>query len=303
MLKTACVTGGMGFIGSHIVEFLVEKLDMKVYIIDDLSSGTLDNLPIDILEKITFLEWDIMNIDLFEDEFEGKTFDLIVHCAAQTDVRKSMEDPIEDACVNIFGGLEMLNLATIVNTKKFIFISTGGAMYSDENILPYSEESIVAPTCGYGISKLTFEKYLELYAPMHDIDYTILRLANVYGPRNKKGVISIFKKAMTSNESIVVNGGSQTRDYIHVSDVVGAVEAVLKNEEASNNLFNVGTGNETSLNKIVSLMEKEYSDWMGSIIRDKYKKGEVKKSCLNSRKLFKATGWSPKIPSVNIKES
>lgn len=304
-MKTALVTGGAGFIGSHIVQFLVSDLGMKVYVLDNLSSGTLENIPRSILDDVVFLEGDITELDQIEENLGVNSlgFDLVVHCAAQTDVRESMEEPAEDAYVNIIGSIEVLEFAALHKAKKFIFLSTGGAMYSTKKEPPYVETSPLHPVCGYGISKRSFEQYLRLFAPMKGIDYSILRLSNVYGPRNKKGVISIFKRLMEANESVVVNGGEQTRDYVHVYDVVRAVGAVVSSKRAKNQTFNVGTGKETSLLELVALMQKEYPEWGGSIIKSAYKEGEVMRNSLDASKLANLTYWKPHYPTVNIRKS
>jgi UDP-glucose 4-epimerase len=215
------VTGGAGFIGSHVVDAYLE-LGHEVVVVDNLSSGSIENLN----PKAKFYKMDIRDSDI-EDLFKNEKPDIVNHHAAQMDVRKSVEDPIYDADVNIIGSLNLLQNCIRYGVKKFIFASTGGAIYGEQDYFPADEEHPTRPLSPYGVAKLTVEKYLYFYKEVHGLNYVVLRYANIYGPRQnphgEAGVVAIFTSKMLKGEQPVINGdGFQTRDYTFVGDVVRA---------------------------------------------------------------------------------
>jgi len=231
------VTGGAGFIGSHVVDAYLE-LGHEVVVVDNLSSGSIENLN----PKAKFYEMDIRDSDI-EDLFKNEKPDVVNHHAAQMDVRKSVEDPIYDADVNIIGSLNLLQNCIKYGVKKFIFASTGGAIYGEQDYFPADEEHPTRPLSPYGVAKLTVEKYLYFYKEVHGLNYVVLRYANIYGPRQnphgEAGVVAIFTSKMLKGEQPVINGdGFQTRDYTFVGDVVRANVLALSYEKSD--VFNIG---------------------------------------------------------------
>ncbi|MBN1376936.1 SDR family oxidoreductase [Candidatus Woesearchaeota archaeon] len=283
------VTGGAGFIGSNIVDNLIEK-NHKVIIIDNLTTGTKENIN----EKAVFYEMDIRDKKV-EDVFKKEKPEIVFHTAAQIDVRKSVEDPIWDSEINISGSLNILENCKKYNVKKFIFSSTGGAIYGDTENIPTTEKEEAKPISPYGICKLSVEKYLHYYGKIFGLDYVSLRYSNVYGPRqNSKGeagVVAIFIDKILNNEQPLINGdGKQTRDYVFVKDVVNA--NMLAFEKNITGIYNIGTANETTVNEIFRLINKN----LGNKAEKKHapaKKGEQQRSCLDYGKAEKALGWKP----------
>ncbi len=289
------VTGGAGFIGSHVVDAYI-KAGHLVSIIDNLSTGNIKNLNPDA----KFFELDIRDEKLKE-IFENEKFDIVNHHAAQMDVRKSVDDPIYDASVNILGVLNLLENCKNYGVKKFIFASTGGAIYGEQDYFPADEEHPLRPLSPYGITKLATEKYLYYYEKVFGLQYIVLRYANVYGPRQnphgEAGVIAIFTKKMLEGKQPQINGdGKQTRDYVYVDDVVNANLLALNYSKSE--IFNIGTGIETDVNTLFLKLR----DYTGSNC-DEYhappKKGEQLRSVLNYAKIKSELNWEPKI---NIEE-
>lgn len=270
------ITGGAGFIGSHVAEKYLQ-LGHNVVILDNLSSGLEKNLP----KGSKFYRADIAADDL-EPIFRNEQFDVVNHLAAQISVRHSVDNPINDAKNNIFGGLKLLDLTHRYKIKKFIFSSTGGAIYGNQNFYPADESHPTNPRSPYGIAKLAVEKYLQFYHWTHKLPFTALRYANVYGSRQnahgEAGVIAIFTKKLLKGEAPVINGdGRQTRDYVYIDDVVACNVKALKQEVQG--IFNVGTGVETN----VSQVAKELIKLTGNHLVPQYapeKLGEQRRSCL-----------------------
>lgn len=288
------VTGGAGFIASHIVDALIEQ-GHNVSIIDKLTTGRIENIN----PKAKFYKIDIRD-DLTQ-IFEENNFDLINHHAAQIDVRRSVNDPIYDAQVNIIGTLNLLQNAVKFGVQKIMFASTGGAVYGEQDYFPADENHKQQPLSPYGISKLAIEKYLYFYKEVHGLRYTILRYANIYGPRQnplgEAGVVCIFlDKILAGNQPIINGDGTQTRDYVFVKDVVKA-NLITLNEEDSE-IYNVGTGIETSVNELFNLIN-EIFDFCIKEVHGPAKPGEQKRSVITSEKLFKKFGWKP---STTLKE-
>jgi len=233
------VTGGAGFIGSHVVDRLVLE-GHSVSVIDNLSTGKIENVN----REAKFHKIDIISPRI-ERVFKKERPELICHFAAQMDVRRSVADPIYDAQSNIIGMLNLMENGLRYGVRKVIFASTGGAVYGEGVPYPTSEECIPRPISPYGISKLTGEHYLFYYNVSYGLNYVVLRYANVYGPRQdpfgEAGVVAIFNQKILRDEQPVINGnGMQTRDYVYVDDVVDAVIASTYND--INDVFNVGTG-------------------------------------------------------------
>jgi UDP-glucose 4-epimerase len=283
------VTGGAGFIGSHVVDAYLE-LGHEVVVVDNLSSGSIENLN----PKAKFYKMDIRDSDI-EDLFKNEKPDVVNHHAAQMDVRKSVEDPIYDADVNIIGSLNLLQNCIRYGVKKFIFASTGGAIYGEQDYFPADEEHPTRPLSPYGVAKLTVEKYLYFYKEVHGLNYIALRYANIYGPRQnphgEAGVVAIFISKMLKGEQPVINGdGFQTRDYTFVGDVVRANVLALSYEKSD--VFNIGTGIETDVNtlfhKLKQLTGANCDEFHGPA-----KSGEQRRSVISYEKIYKTLGWKP----------
>jgi UDP-glucose 4-epimerase len=283
------VTGGAGFIASHITDAFIENGN-EVTVVDNLTTGFEYNVN----PKAKFVKADIGDKDLIN-LFEKEKFDLVNHHAAQMDVRKSVADPAYDANTNIIGTINLLQCSIKTGVKKFMFASTGGAVYGEQNYFPADENHPTLPCSPYGISKLAVEKYLFFYKFQYNLNYTILRYANIYGPRqNNKGeagVVAIFTTKLLNNEQPVINGtGKQTRDYVFVGDVVKA-NLLAMNDDVSE-IYNVGTGKETDVNELYQMLNKI----TGSSKEEKHgppAPGEQMRSVITSDKLYKKFNWKP----------
>jgi len=282
------VTGGAGFIGSHIVDAYIEA-GHRVVIADDLSTGLRENLN----PAAQFVELDIRDDRSVEDLFKSTRFDILNHQAAQMDVRRSVADPAFDASVNIIGMLHLLECCVRYGVRKVIFASSGGAIYGEQEYFPADEKHPLHPISPYGVAKLTTENYLHYYDAVHQIQSVCLRYGNVYGPRQnpkgEAGVIAIFASKMLKGEQPIVNGdGGQTRDYVFVSDVVQA--NVLALDCSSSDTFNVGAGIETNVNELFQHVKR----LMGSPAREEHgpaKAGEQRRSVLSNEKIASQLGW------------
>jgi len=284
------VTGGAGFIASNLVDELIEK-GHNVVIIDDLSTGKKENLN----PNAKFYNIDIRDKTI-EKIFEKEQFDIVNHHAAQIDVRKSVSEPKFDADVNVMGLLNLLQNSVKYKVKKFINVSSGGVIYGDDAKLPIKEEEKKNPISPYGIAKLTAEYYVRFYHNVYGLKYTTLRYSNVYGkrqdPKGEAGVVAIFSKLMLENKQPTIFGnGKQTRDYIYVKDVVAA--NVLAMEKGDNEEFNIGTGKETDVNKIFSLI-KVATGYTDNASYAAPRPGELQRNSLNTKKAKKILGWKPK---------
>lgn len=282
------VTGGAGFIASHIVDAFIEA-GHNVVIIDNLTTGREENIN----PKAKFYKADIR--DDLSKIFEEHKFDVVNHHAAQIDVRRSVTDPIYDAQVNILGTLNLLQNSIKYGVKKFMFASTGGAVYGEQDYFPADEAHKQQPLSPYGISKLAVEKYLYFYKEVHKLNYTILRYANIYGPRQnplgEAGVVCIFLDKILAGAQPIINGsGEQTRDYVYVKDVVKANLLTLNEEESE--IYNVGTGIETSVNELFRLINENFNNQIKEV-HGPAKPGEQMRSVITSEKLYKKFGWKP----------
>lgn len=286
------VTGGAGFIGSHVVDALVEE-GHSVAVVDDLSTGQEHHVN----PRARFYRLDIRSPDL-SDVFRAERPELVNHHAAHVDVRHSMADPRLDADVNIAGSLNLLENARQFGVEEFIFASTGGAIYGEPEYLPCDEGHPVNPICPYGVSKLAAERYVEFYGQAHGIRYAILRYPNVYGPRQdplgEGGVVAIFAGHMTQREPVVIHGsGEQQRDFLYVSDVVRA--NLLTQEALQGQIYNLGTGVGTSVNELFSVMSR-LAGYDGQPTHGPPKPGETFKICLDASKARRELDWEPLVP-------
>jgi UDP-glucose 4-epimerase len=284
------VTGGAGFIGSNVADGFIRQ-GHKVTIIDNLSTGFESNLN----KKAKFYKVDIRSA-VIDKIFEKIKPDILCHHAAQIDVRKSTNDPILDADINILGSLNLLNACVKLKVKKFIFASTGGAIYGEQDYFPADEKHPANPLSPYGVTKLTIEKYLHFYRETYGIEYVSLRYANVYGPRQnplgEAGVVAIFAKRLLSKKEAVIYGdGTQTRDFVFVDDAVGSNLLALNFPKSD--IFNIGTNIETNINTVFRLLKKMTGSNQKEIHAPP-KPGEQQRSVLDYSKAKRILGWSPK---------
>jgi UDP-glucose 4-epimerase len=283
-------TGGAGFIGSHLADALLKRGD-EVIVIDDLSTGSSQNLNPDA----EFHQLDIRSRQAAE-LVRRRRPDAIVHHAAQMSVSRSVREPAFDADVNLMGSINLLEAARQVEAR-FIFASTGGALYGDADILPTPETYPAWPVSPYGVSKLAFEHYLHCYGVQHGLGYTALRYANVYGPRQnphgEAGVVAIFCLNLLSAEPPTVNGdGKQTRDFIHVADVVRANLAALDSDQRGH--FNVGTGRPCDINTLFEMIEGRMEVSIGKR-HGPARPGDQRTSVLDSSLIAAKLGWRPEM--------
>lgn len=285
------ITGGAGFIASHVVDAYLKDRH-EVVVIDNLSTGDKENLP----ARARFIEMNICDPEV-ENIFQDEKFDLVNHHAAQINVRASVEGPQFDARVNIIGTLNLLQGCKKSGVKKFIFASTGGAIYGEQDYFPADENHPARPLSPYGIGKLAVEKYLYFYHLDCGLKYVCLRYGNVYGPRQnpygEAGVVAIFAKKMLAGEEPIINGdGLQTRDYVFVGDVARANQLAL--EYPASGIFNIGTGTETDVIRIFELLK----DSLKSDAPEKHgpkAPGEQQRSVLDASLAAEKLGWKPQV--------
>ena len=286
------VTGGAGFIASHIVDAYV-GLGHTVSVVDNFATGKRENLN----PKAAFHEIDIRDARGVRRLFTEGRFDVMNHHAAQMDVRRSVADPAEDASVNIIGVLRLLESAAATGVRRVIFASSGGAIYGEQDYFPADEAHPTRPISPYGVAKLATEQYLYYYREVHGLASVCLRYANVYGPRQnpegEAGVVAIFSSKMLRGEQPVINGtGTQTRDYVYVADVVRA--NVLALDHAHPGIFNVGTGVETDVNRLFASLNAA----TGAGCEERHaeaKRGEQMRSVLDNGRIRKELGWAPSV--------
>jgi UDP-glucose 4-epimerase len=287
------VTGGAGFIASHVVDAFV-ALGHDVSVIDDLSTGREKNIH----ARATFTKADIRDTIAVDALFKKERFDVVCHHAAQMDVRRSVADPLFDASVNVLGMLTLLESCLRYGVRKVLFASSGGAIYGEQEYFPADEKHPTRPISPYGVAKLATEQYLFYYGAVHGIESVSLRYANIYGPRQnpegEAGVVAIFTRKMLAGEQPVINGhGKQTRDYVFVGDVVRA--NVLALQHSGSGIFNVGTGVETDVNTLFHHLRSQ----TGSKCVEKHaeaKKGEQLRSVLDNREIARTLGWQVTVP-------
>jgi UDP-glucose 4-epimerase len=281
------VTGGAGFIGSHIVDALVLQ-GHNVHVVDDMSGGFEQNV-----NKGATLHTYSIESDEVESLWKEHRFEVMFHLAAQMDVRKSVADPVFDARINVLGLLHLLEVGRKNGLRKVVFSSTGGAIYGEPDFVPQDESHVNRPESPYGITKLVSEHYLRFYGTTYGLEWIALRYANVYGPRQnahgEAGVVAIFAQKMLKDEPCFINGdGLQTRDFVYVKDVVDANMRALKYD--GNGIFNVGTSIETNL---ITLF-RHLQALTGSKIPEAHadaKPGEQVRSVIGTKRIEDTMGW------------
>jgi UDP-glucose 4-epimerase len=283
------VTGGAGFIASHVVDAYVAA-GHEVVVVDDLSTGKRENLN----PKARFHQLDVVDprtVELVRDERPAV---LNLH-AAQMDVRRSVADPLFDARVNILGTVNLLEAARKANVRRVLFVSSGGAVYGEQETFPAPESHPTNPVSPYGVSKRAGELYAFFFQAEYQVPFVALRYANVYGPRQdphgEAGVVAIFSQRMLRGEPVTVNGdGKQTRDYVYVGDVVRA--NLLALESTATGPFNIGTGIETDVNELARLL-LAVSGSRSAVSHGPTKAGEQRRSVVDSRRAGEVLGWRP----------
>jgi UDP-glucose 4-epimerase len=284
------VTGGAGFIGSHVAERLLSD-GHEVVILDDLSTGHVEHLPPDA----RFYQMDVQSPWL-DELFKIERPEAVLHQAAQASVRRSVADPVFDASVNVLGAVTLLQASVRHGVRRFLFASTGGALYGDADVIPTPEDYPTLPVSPYGASKLGAEVYLRTFQAVHGLSYAALRYANVYGPRQdphgEAGVVAIFARRLLSGEPARINGdGKQTRDFVYVGDIAEANARALTSDAVGS--FNVGTGVETDINTIFQLL-KRLSGNNQAEVHGPPMPGEQRRSVVDARKIEKVLGWRPR---------
>ena len=289
--RRVLVTGGAGFIGSHLVDRLVTE-GFSVAVVDNLSTGKKEHIN----GSASLFPVDLTDHSL-ADIFEQERPDVVFHLAAQASVTRSMESPEKDAHTNILGTLNLLEQCRRYNTARIIYSSTGGALYGEPDSLPCDESHPVRPLSPYGASKYAAETYIHTYESMSGFRYTILRYANVYGPRQdsqgEAGVIAIFSQRMLNGESVLIYGdGEQQRDFLYVGDVVEA--NIIAMDQVGNETYNIGTGVGTSVNAIFTRLAG-LTGYARPPMHEPARKGEVFKIYLNNGKAERELKWSPSV--------
>jgi UDP-glucose 4-epimerase len=289
------ITGGAGFIGSNVADYLLER-GLEVHVIDDLSTGFVGNIS----PGIILHELDIRSEEA-ADLVRNGGFDVICHHAAQMDVRRSVREPVFDADVNICGSLNILEAASDGGVRRVVYASTGGAVYGEPIAIPVDESHPVNPICHYGVSKHTVEHYLFLYRHLYGLEYVVLRYPNVYGPRQnpygEAGVTAIFTLAYLSGKRPRINGdGNQLRDYVHVQDIARANFLAMDMEKPglSGQVFNIGWGVGRSVLELDRLIRERVRTDLEPVFGPSLPE-EIEKIALASGRAASVLGWTPSI--------
>jgi UDP-glucose 4-epimerase len=290
------VTGGAGFIGSHIVDRLLAD-GHTVCVVDDLSTGFADNVP----KAAVFKQLDICDAALLQDAFASFKPEVVFHLAAQMDVRRSVREPDFDARVNVLGALNVLRSAVGVHARRFVYAATGGAVYGNPAKLPVTEAHLPDPVSEYGASKLAFEHYLSVYGNRGQIEYAALRFPNVFGPRQRPdgeaGVVAIFTGQMLRGEqSRIFGDGKKTRDYLYVSDIVEANIRAMSGP--SGVVANLGWGREVTDLEVFETVAAA-TGYRNPPVYAPERPGEVQRICLDATLARETWGWRP---SVTLRE-
>jgi len=287
------VTGGAGFIGSHVVDAFVAA-EHRVAVVDDLSTGKRARVHREA--KLHVMD---LRSDRLAEVFEAEEPEVVAHLAAQAAVPRSVSDPAFDASVNVLGGINLLNCCRRFGVRRIIYSSSGGAGYGDTDVLPTPEDHPTRPASPYGITKVTMEMYVSAWGPLFGVSGISLRYANVYGPRQdpegEAGVVAIFSQRLLKGQTPIINGdGEQTRDYVYVEDVAAANLRALERPEVVG-CVNVGTGIETSVNELHRALTRaaglEVAAQHGPA-----KPGEQRRSCLSPALAKQRLGWAPSVP-------
>ena len=289
--KKALVTGGAGFIGSHLVDRLLE-LEYKVVVMDNLSTGKIKNLD----AAAVFHHTDITQ-PAMDDIIQREQPDLVFHMAAQTSVSQSTKDPIKDVNANVLGTLRVIEASRRVGVEKIIYSCTGGALYGNPETIPCPDDTPIAPVSPYGMSKWVAEQYLDFYYRLYRLNFTSLRYGNVYGPRQdphgEAGVVSVFTQAMLEGKQPQIFGdGAQERDFVAVSDVVDANIAAIYHGDGKS--MNISSGEATSINRIFEMLQ-DITGYKWDPLHAPNRAGEVHRISLDSSNAKQELGWSPKI--------
>lgn len=291
------VTGGAGFIGSHLVDLLVEE-GHTVTVLDNFSSGKVENLQ-DAMNRgnVEVVEGDIRSVN-FDELFSRQQTEIVFHLAAQIDVRKSVEDPVEDCETNVLATVKLADAARRHGVRKIVHTSSGGSIYGQPESFPVDEEAPVAPESPYAAGKAAGELYLSMFSRLYGLKASFVAPANVYGPRQnpygEAGVVAIFSERLLKGEPTKVFGsGSNTRDYVFVKDVARAFY-LASNAAADGERFNIGTGVETSDRELHTMV----AETVGVLDQPEYapaRKGDVPRSSLDASKANEVLGWAPKL--------
>jgi UDP-glucose 4-epimerase len=286
------VTGGAGFVGSHVVDRCIEG-GHEVAVVDDLSTGRREHVNAAARLHVA----DIRGPALL-DVFRSEKPDAVVHLAAQAAVSRSVEDPRLDADINVMGSINLLECGRQTGARRFVYVSTGGAGYGDTEVIPTPEDHPTKPVSPYGVSKVAAELYLGCWESLHGVRGIVLRLANIYGPRQnphgEAGVVAIFADRLLRGEPCIINGdGLQTRDYVYVGDVAEAARLALERPEARG-AVNIGTGVETS---VVTLFERllAASGVHGEARHGPARPGEQRRSLLDATRARDVLGWTARV--------
>ncbi len=292
------VTGGAGFIGSNLVDGLLAR-GHRVTVVDDLTTGRLSNLERAKEKGAELWQVSVTDASALTRVFEAERPRAVFHLAAQIDVRRAVADPVADARINVEGTVNVLEAARAAGVERLVYAATGGAVYGEAETIPTPEGAPAQPLSPYGQSKLSAEGYCALYTRLHGLSTVALRYANVYGPRQdplgEGGVIAIFCGAFARGATPTIYGdGAQTRDYVHVDDVVAANLAALGSDATG--VYNVGTGVETSVLDLVAAFRGLEGGERFAPTHAPARAGEVLRSCLDATRIAETLGWTPQVP-------
>lgn len=284
------VTGGAGFIGSNLIRSLL-KSGFKVSVLDNLSTGKIENIA-----GVKLYEGDLLDRDFVCQCVFRESPQVVIHLAAQASVPQSLVDPSADAGINITGSVNLFEASRLGGVRKVVYASTA-AIYGSPRYLPLDEQHPAQPLSGYGLSKYTVERYLQLYQYLYGLDYTVLRLANVYGAGQSSsgegGVVAVFlDRIMSGGQPLIHGDGRQTRDFIHVSDIVAAISCAL--ERGSGAVLNIGAGLPVSINQLFRIIKKE-TGYAGNPAFAPPRPGDIKESWYNINRAAVELKWSPTV--------
>jgi UDP-glucose 4-epimerase len=287
------ITGGAGFIGSHVVDKFIAR-GFAVVVVDNFSAGRRENLnPGAVLYEV-----DITHPQALAEVFAREKPDYVSHHAAQVNVRYSVDNPLADAQTNILGSINVLECARLFGVRQVIYISSSGAVYGEPQYLPCDENHPIVPMSPYGASKHTVEHYVHMYYQNYGLRYTVLRYPNVFGPRQspegEAGVVSVFIVRMLRHQSVIINGdGEQQRDFLYVADCAEANWLALNQQVVG--MYNLGTGHATSINELFRLLQAR-TGYAQPAMHGPAKTGEILRSYVTAERATAALGWSPSVP-------